>query len=220
MNIFLEPIEISEDELLELENMLSTLLVKQMFEEIKFEEIKPEEKEDAVRDLITNLIRRILIYEIRLKKAKNILDTLNSQLNEKIKIEAEYNQIKPECEVLKSKLETLKSEKDAITEMYNKLEFEYQSTKRKHAEEVNAIKLHYERQIDDLTVRIDELINSIKQKDSEIKTLNETISTLNKEIETLRSEKDKLTSKIAELMVKDETSKHGTSKRYKKGESG
>jgi hypothetical protein len=62
MNIFLEPIEISEDELLELENMLSTLLVKQMFEEIK-----PEEREDAIRDLITNLIRRVLLdYNIHL----------------------------------------------------------------------------------------------------------------------------------------------------------
>jgi predicted nucleic acid-binding Zn-ribbon protein len=213
MNIFLEPIEISEDELLELENMLSTLLVKQMFEEIK-----PEEREEAIRDLIINLVRRVLIYEIRLKNAKSSLDALNSQLNEKIKIEAEYNQIKPEYEVLKSKLETLRSEKDAITEMYNKLESEYQSAKRKHAEEMNSIKLHYEQQIRDLTVRIDGLINSIKQKDSKIKTLNETITSLNKEIETLRSEKDRLTSKIAELMVKNETSKQGTSKRYKKGE--
>ena len=215
MNIFLEPIEISEDELLELENMLSTLLVKQMFEEIK-----PEEREEAIKDLIINLVRRVLIYEIRLKNAKSTLDALNSQLNEKIKIEAEYNQIKPEYEVLKSKLETLKSEKDAITEMYNKLESEYQSAKRKHTEEMNAIKLNYEQQIRDLTVRIDGLINSIKQKDSEIKTLNETIASLNKEIETLRSEKDKLTSKIAELMVKNETSKQGTSKRHKKGEGG
>ncbi len=213
MNIFLEPIEVSEDELLELENKLSTLLIKQMFEEIK-----PEEREDVIRDLIINLMRRVLIYEIRLKNAKNTLDALNSQLNEKIKIEAEYNQIEPEYDALKSKFDALKSEKDSITEMYNKLESEYQSEKRRHVEEINSIKFNYEQQLKDLTVQIDELINNIKQKDTEIATLNKTIENLNKEIETFKSEKDKLTSKIAELMVKSETSKQGTSKKYEKGE--
>jgi len=194
MGIFDLPVEIDEQELVELVNKMSVIIGN-----YALAEARSSGKENADEEFLSNLVARVLIYSLKLDKLNKEIKNLKSVQEELEKLKIENDQLKSELDALRQAHENVKAEKDVITTKANELELTLINQKQE-----------YEKKISDLTDQMRTLMDNLRQRDEQIFLKDRELEELRKSLETLKSqieketqEKERLVSKVDELIVEN-----------------
>jgi len=198
MGIFDLPVEIDEQELLELVNKMSTVIGN-----YALAEARSSGKENADEEFLSNLVTRVLVYGLKLDKLTKEIENLRSTHEELEKLKIENEQLRSELNTLRQAYENVKSEKDVITTKANELELALINQKREYEEKVSELENQLRTLIDNLRQRDEQIF----LKNREIEEKSNIIKDLEVKLEKEKEEKGNLTSKLAQLMTENENLK-------------